>query len=213
MTKQVIDTVTVLNGIKAVPAMLAWFQPYLKNWHKQMGSKPTDAMLMVPLLWGKRPGVEALHIAMAYRAEGCTVAQFCLAGSCGPANNYRRALVKAGWATCTVEGKPYAFKLGFTAKGAERLGKAEAAIAEAVTVTVPAKAISKPKGKVKAKKAIKQPKAETPISEAPSVNEGQQLTVAENEQPLTEVELGGVDAEHDEVSQADLSALAAHFNQ
>lgn len=190
MSKTTIDTPSVLAGLKVNAAAIAWYATILKHWHKQAGGKPTDAMLYVPVLMGKRPGVEALHIAMSLRAEGCTVQQFCLAGSCGPANNYRRALVKAGWLTCTVEGKPYAFKLGLTAKGADKLVKAQAAAAAAATLTTVDPKPSK-KGKVsrKANKAKHKPTdavadvtepvnapAETPTSEPATVTEGQAAT-------------------------------------
>ena len=182
MTK-IIDNTAALNAVSVVAGKLTWFASYLKNWHKQAGEKPTDAMLRVPVLLGKRPGVEALHIAMCLRNEGCTVAQFCLAGSCGPANNYRRSLVSEGLFNCVVEGKPYAFKLGVTSKGVTALKKgAERLTAEASTAAEP-KATKKAKGsnaKRKAKGAAtvvpqgEPAQAETPISEAPMPSEGQQ---------------------------------------
>ena len=104
-----------LDTLKVDGKAIAWFASVLKNWPtKWAGAKPSDAMLYVPVVLGKRPGVEALHLAMCLRPEGCTVQQFQTAASCGPANNYRRSMVKTGWFTCTVEGKPYAFKLALT---------------------------------------------------------------------------------------------------
>jgi hypothetical protein len=181
MTKQ-IDNTAALNAVSVVAGKLTWFASYLKNWHKQAGEKPTDAMLMVPVLLGKRPGVEALHIAMCLRNEGCTVAQFCLAGSCGPANNYRRTLVSEGLFNCVVEGKPYAFKLGVTSKGVTALKKgAERLTAEASTAAEPkAKKAKGGNAKRKAKGAavavpVADPvAAETPTSEVPMPSEGQQ---------------------------------------
>ena len=163
-------TVDVLAKVNPVAGALTWFDTILKHWHREAGAKPTTAMLMVPVLLGKRPGVEALHIAMTLRAEGCTVQQFCLAGSCGPANNYRRALVKSGWFACTVTGKPYAFTLGFTAKGEAKVMAAQTALA-AVGVDTPAKPAKKAKHKAKAKKAAAVAAVETPTSEAPTGNE------------------------------------------
>lgn len=162
-------TADVLAKIVPVASMLTWFDTYLRTWHREAGSKPTNAMLMVALLLGKRPGVEALHIAMTLRPEGCTVQQFCLAGSCGPANNYRRALVKSGWFSCTVTGKPYAFTLGFTAKGEAKVMTAQAALVAAGEQ--PAKPAKKAKRKAKAKKAATVAAGETPTSEAPQVSE------------------------------------------
>ena len=191
-----IDNTAMLQSIKVNPSRLTWFADTLKHWYKQAGSKPTDAMLMAAVLMGLRPGVQALHIAMCLRPEGCTVSQFVLAGSCGPANNIRRDLVKAGYFTSKVEGKPYAFILTVTAKGQQRLNKAQAAAEAEASV------IDAPKGKkAKGKKAARKPKAapvtdvavipatvETPASDAPSAIEGQT------------------------VDPAQLQALAAQFN-
>ena len=160
-------TLDVLAKINPVAGALSWFDTILKHWYREAGSKPTPQMLMVALLLGKRPGVEALHIAMTLRPEGCTVQQFCLAGSCGPANNYRRALVKSGWFSCTVTGKPYAFTLGFTAKGEAKVMAAQAALTAAGTDT-PAKPAKKAKRKAKAAPVAV---SETATSEAPTGNE------------------------------------------
>ena len=176
-----------LDNVKADAKALTWYASLLKNWPARWaGSKPSNAMLMVPHLLGKRPGVEALHIAMCLRPEGCTVQQFQTAGSCGPANNYRRSLVKTGWFTMTVEGKPYAFKLAISKKGEARLDKCAAAYAEAQTVTAVA-----PKAKAKriSHKANVTKAPVTPVSEAPAVTEA----------PAT-------------VEAPQLEALAAHFN-
>ena len=109
---------------------LTWFTECLGRWLvAECGSKPTPDMLRAPLLLGKRPGNEALHIAMCLRPAGCTVRQFQIAGSCGPANNYRRRLVREGLFAETVEGKPYAYKLVITDKGTKAVEKAKAALA------------------------------------------------------------------------------------
>lgn len=202
MTKTTLDNATALASIKVDASRLTWFASYLKNWpFKWAGEKPSDAMLMVPVLLGKRPGVEAAHVAMCLRDGGCTVQQFQTAFSCGPANNYRSGLVKSGWFGCTVEGKPYAFKLNVTAKGMQRLERAmsEAAAAAAVTEPEqPRKATQKAKGKRISRKANVQPAAQTPTSEAPGVTEGHVADTAPVE-PAT-------------VEPAAIEALAAHFN-
>ena len=149
------NNTAALAAIKVVAAQLTWFAGHLKGWHKQAGSKPTDAMLMVPVLLGKRPGVEALHVAMCLRDEGCTVAQFCLAGSCGPANNYRRQLVGEGLFSTKVEGKPYAFKLTLTDKGVKALAKGALAIEAAASTAK----VEKPAKAKKPAKAVKTAKA------------------------------------------------------
>lgn len=181
MTKTLLDTAAVLNNVKINAGALAWFKPYLSSWLKGAGSKPTDAMLTVPLVLGKRAGVEALHIAMCLRPEGCTVQQFCLAGSCGPANNYRRALVNSGWFSVTVEGKPYAFKMTFTVKGEAKLAAMQAKLdteAQAADVA-PVKKGNGGNAKRKAAKAVTvteatpvAPATDTATSEAATGNEG-----------------------------------------
>lgn len=140
---------------------VSWFAAILAAWvPKLMGSKPTADMLSTPLYWGYRAGSEALHLAMCLRPEGCTVQQFCTAGSCGPANNKRRDVVShRKLATVTVSGTPYAYKLVMTAKGRDALkaGIAKVASDTAAEKAKPAKATvkaaGKAKGAVKAKKA------------------------------------------------------------
>lgn len=125
------------TGLKVIST--AWFNDILAKWlPAECGPKPTHEMLAVPLALGKRPGVEALHIAMTLRPAGCTVRQFQVAGSCGPANNYRRALVADGLLTVQVQGKPYAFVATLTAKGKLAVAAGEkAAIATKVTAEAP----------------------------------------------------------------------------
>ena len=183
-----------LDTMKVPAGALAWFASILKNWPARWaGAKPTEAMLYVPVVLGKRPGVEALHLAMGLRAEGCTVQQFQTAASCGPANNYRRSMVKTGWFTCTVEGKPYAFKLALTKKGEQKLDKAIAAAELAATVTQVTKPAKNAKAKRISAKANKAKAIETPTSEAPAVT-------------------GAIPAPVIEAPQVDVAALAAHFN-
>ncbi len=110
----------------------AWFNDLLAKWLPgECGPKPTHDQLAVPLALGKRPGVEALHIAMCLRPGGCTVRQFQIAGSCGPANNYRRRLVHDGLLTVHVTGKPYAFVAALTAKGKQAVAQGEKAAVQA----------------------------------------------------------------------------------
>ena len=137
---------------------LTWFNECLGRWlAAECGPKPTADMLRVPLLLGKRPGNEALHIAMTLRPAGCTVRQFQIAGSCGPANNYRRRLVREGLFAETVEGKPYAYKLVITDKGVKAVDKAKAALAAVAVKPAPvAKAVKAAKPvKAKVAKAVK----------------------------------------------------------
>lgn len=145
-------------------ANVGWYAELLAQWQpKLMGAKPTAEQLSVPLYWGYRAGLEALHISMCLRTEGCTVQQFCTAGSCGPANNKRRDVTShRKLATVTVDGKPYAYKLVMTPKGRDAL---KAGIAKAsepapepkAKKATAAKATTKAKGAVKAKPATKRP--------------------------------------------------------
>lgn len=207
------DNTAMLQSIKVNPSRLTWFADTLKHWYKQAGSKPTDAMLMAAVLMGLRPGVQALHIAMCLRPEGCTVSQFVLAGSCGPANNIRRDLVKAGYFTCKVEGKPYAFILTVTAKGQQRLDKAQAAAeAEASMVDAP-----------KGKKAARKRRLDKAKAAAEAFINSLAVTAKAKAAPVTDVavipatvETPASDApsatEGQTVDPAQLQALAAQFN-
>lgn len=152
---------------------LAWFQPYLSQWQvAQWGSKPTEAMCRASLALGapgkgKRPGIEALHIAMCLRPEGCTVRQFMGAGSGGPANNWRRALRRDyGLVTEAKVGTPYAFILRLTPKGVEQLKAAGVAIG-GLPVEKPAKVPTVTAGKPKPVQATVPAKPATPASEGP----------------------------------------------
>lgn len=140
---------------------LNWYKAMRKGWPaRECGAPLTDEQLTaahaVALGYdgkGKRAGVEALHIAMAMRDGGCTVRQFQIAGSCGPANNYRRKLVRAKLFTEKVEGKPYAYCLTLTAKGEQARVKGMTIAAAPPAEPKPAKA-----KKAKAAKPVKAPR-------------------------------------------------------
>jgi hypothetical protein len=75
----------------------------------------------------------------------------------------------------TREAVPGAYVITLAPKGQQFVDLHGAKAAEKVTGTVkPVKAAGKPKGKAKAKPATIPAQAETPISEAPTVTEGQQ---------------------------------------
>ncbi len=132
-----------------------------KAWSKAWGTQPTAAMFETVHAF-KGAGVEALHLVMCLRPEGCTVDQFRAAGTvlkaaagnlkpCGPANNTRKALVGTGAFTETVASgsKPYAYVLKLTAKGAavvKAAGK-PASASKTAKASVPAKAAKKPASK------------------------------------------------------------------
>lgn len=135
---------------------MTWYKALLASWQPKLcGPKPTAANFTTVHGWGFRPGVEALHLAMCLRPTGCTVRQFCIAGSCGPANNKRRLVVQRGWAKVSTEGKPYAFTLTVTPKGDAviKANTAKAAAGEGVTATVARGAAAGAKAKAKGAKA------------------------------------------------------------
>lgn len=118
----------------------------LANWQADK-SGPAPALAAfdtVHAIAKKRPGVEALHVAMCLRPQGCTVREFRWAGRdndgmpCGPANNYRGALVTVDKViTVNVlpgQGREYRFKAVLTAKGA--------ALCKAAGVTPPKGALA-----------------------------------------------------------------------
>src|SRR5882672_1849996 len=174
----------------------AWYSEILGSWQAKLyGPKVTADQLHTAHMLGNRPGSEALHIAMCLRVDGCTVRQFCMAGSCGPANNKRGLMIKRGLVSSTVQGKPYAFILKLTPKGAALVkaneAKAIAAVDKASAPKAPAKgktkvatkAASKPKGTPKAKVA---PKAPTTPANAPAASPeavAPQTPVSNDQQP------------------------------
>lgn len=150
-------------------AALTWYATILKGWQpKLMGAKPTAEMFHKVHMLGFRPGVEALHLAMCLREGGCTVQQFCIAGSCGPANNKRRLVTQRGHAKVTVSGTPYAYQLTLTDKGLKVIAANEVKAADQpapapkASTKAKAKAASKPKGARKARPAtVKAPAPQT----------------------------------------------------
>ncbi len=171
---------------------LAWYATVLTDWQvKLFGSKPTAAMFTMVHNWGYRPGLEALHIAMCLRPEGCTVRQFQMAGSCGPANNKRRDVVRVRQlATEAKVGTPYAFKLTPTAKGLQTAKAGEARAIAALTdqpkakkALGAAKVEAKANGKPKAAKASNGPRKAKGAPKAKPVPA--QPTVPENAPTVT----------------------------
>ena len=139
-----------------------------KHWPKASGEKPTNEQLTAAHALGCRAGVQALHIAMCLRDSGCTVQQFMLAGSCGPAHNKRRELVGKRLLKVDVVGKPYAYVAKLTDKGTHKVAEFIKAASEA-----PADADAKPVKKAKAKrKATKVEPVETEISDTAMGHDG-----------------------------------------
>src|ERR1700682_3488249 len=85
---QVLRTVTTNH-------MIDGFKFATKAWPvKYAGPVPSNEMLMVALLFGKRrrPGPEAGFVAMQLRPEGASVAELSAAFNSGPAHNHSREL-------------------------------------------------------------------------------------------------------------------------
>ena len=148
------------------------------TWHAQfdaritangLGSKPTAdmyraALTLGPIGKGKRPGVEALFVAMTLRPEGATIDQFTRAGECRTANNWLTYLQappvkRAVYGLVTVNVINGARVTRLTAKGAAMLkvaGMGANAVNGMAKPITPAKAPAKPKGAPKAGKATAQ---------------------------------------------------------
>jgi hypothetical protein len=108
---------------------------------------------------------------MCLRPQGCTVREFMVAGNCGPANNYRKALQTVTRVITVTKlpgdgGRGYRFKAAPTAKGLKlieaALGKVPAALVPQAS-DAPAKAPRKRKAK-----AAPTPQADAPASDAPA---------------------------------------------
>lgn len=163
-------------AVQAAANDITWFDGPLATWAvATMGAKPTPAMFKAALVLGKpgvgkRPGHEALHIAMCLRREGCTVRQFCTAGSCGPANNWRRALRRDyGLVSEAKTGTPYAFHLMLTAKGRDLLKAAGVAMGD-FTLDPAIKPAKQPKATSAAPKPAAAPVQPAPVNEPAKVD-------------------------------------------
>ncbi len=166
---------------------LAWYQALLADWQvKLFGSKPKAEHFTMVHNWGYRPGLEALHIAMCLRPEGCTVRQFQMAGSCGPANNKRRDVVRVRQlATEAKVGTPYAFVLKPTAKGLLTAKQGEARAIATLSEAPKGKAKPKVDGKVVAK-ANGNKKAAKPTNGQRKAKGAPNGKPAPTQQPVTE---------------------------
>lgn len=164
-----------------------YYTPLLNVWVKAWGARPTAAMFdTVHVVLGKKPGVEALNLAMMLRPEGVSDETFRAAGTalkqaygdpkaCGSANNQRKPMLAAGIITLErVPGSsPQRLHIKVTDKG-HAVAKARQGVTaalrapgKAVATTLPAKAAkatSKPRKPAKAKVPVKQapPPAEVP---------------------------------------------------
>lgn len=149
---------------------------------KLLGAKPTAELLDQVHKLGARPGKQALAIAMGLREAGITAAQMQIA--CGaPQLNKMRGFITDAFLKRVAAPKAdghTVYKLELTAKGKQRIERAEKAMAKAeqagaaVDGEAPAKSVKKAvkaKGKAKAKPVI----ADVPTVEG--TNEAASVTV------------------------------------
>lgn len=198
---------------KALKHWVDYFSGPLKAWQAKVhGAKPSPGMIIAAVAMTSKhraPGRECLSTAMQYRDEGCTVPQYQHVATIGfntivgPANNKRKAIVKAKHATETVTGKPYAFKLTPTASGAKFVLAVLDAVVAARTPDQPAKAAPAAKAKAAPKPKAAKPKAKAaaPVTAV--------VTAADN----ATAEPATVPATAEQPTSEALNALAQHFNQ
>lgn len=205
------------NGSKATSKANEpnWYDVFNARITKQnLGSLPTAdmyraAITLGPQGKGKRPGVEALWVAMTLRPEGSTINQYETAGQCRTANNWLQYLNDEGkrhvysqvhvtnvggtrFTRLTAKGVAHCVQAGMAKGALERLTrpvdaakvKATAKVTTAKPVPTPApakaKGASKPKGKPIQAPA---PKPATPPAKAPDQAPRQVLTT-EGPKPL-----------------------------
>ena len=172
----------------------SYFKPILEAWvSDHCGPKPTTdnfaVALSMPNMGGKgtkRPGHEALFVAMALRTNkagepiGCTRRQHGIAGDCGPALNYTRWLISAGYMKGGVVagGRPMAYTLTLTKKG-------EAQVKRVAEAAEPAgdEPKAKPKKEAKASKPRKPRAKKAPATEPTDQPEAPLAPQAPAEQP------------------------------
>lgn len=153
-----------------------WYGVVFKSWQvKQLGPKPTDAMLASIHGLGARPGKQALASAMGLRDCGVTAGQIVIACGAPQLNKMRGfitdALLKRLPVSPSAEGHTV-YKLELTAKGKQRVERTEKAAAtkaadgEAKPEKAAGKGTSKAKGAAKTKAKAKPAAVETPASEA-----------------------------------------------
>ncbi len=175
------------------------------TWHDQhdariakangtLGTVPTADMYRAsltlgPVAKGKRPGVEALWVAMTLRLEGATIAQYTAAGECRTANNWLQYLNDEGprcvykqvhvtrvdgrrYTRLTAKGVAHLKAAGMTAQAVDRMAK-PVDVAKVTAKPAPAagkapQASGKPTGTRKpAGKPITAP-APKPVQQAPA---------------------------------------------
>ena len=210
------------------------------KWPVNMAGSVPDRELFViaALCKTNTAGCEAGFHTGEMRREGMSLRELSGAFNCGPAHNHS---VSISQGTTRRPGAGYfwresmgdsRWRMTFTPKGEKYIMAKLAGVAAQVTAasekpTVKPKgqaqllagarkATSKPKGKVEGSWATKVAPTNTLTSEPANVTVSPEVNQAEIQpelEPVIEtVQLGGVDAEHDQVTPDQLAGLAEHFN-
>lgn len=192
---------------QAMPAWYDVFNARINAAKGTLGTPPTPDMYRVALTLGpagkgKRPGVEALWVAMTLRSEGATIAQYTAAGECRTANNWLQYLNDEGarhvykqvhvtnvggvrFTRLTAKGVAHCVAAGMAKGSLERLAK-PVDTAKVTKAKAPAKvtaAPAKPKGAAKpAGKPIQAPASKP----APAAPQAPQAAPAKPHPVLTE---------------------------
>lgn len=168
-----------------------WYATVLKGWQvKQLGSKPTEALLHTIHCLNARPGKQALACAMALRPEGVTAGQIIMA--CGaPQLNKMRGFITDGLLkrdAVPPNGAGHTvYKLTLSAKGANKVKASEARIAKAAAEADAKPADKAPKAKSKGKRKAKVTVGEPAVTDQPQADTGITAPVSEPEATHTEV--------------------------
>jgi hypothetical protein len=152
---------------------ISYYTNVTASWSKaDLGKMPSEANLSLAHVFG-RPGKQSMAVAMALRDGGVTGKQIKLAsalfdGKATPQLNHMRDLIAAK--LFTREAVSGAYVITLAPKGQQFVDLHGAKAAAKVTGDKPAAKAAKPR---KAKKVSVAPVTETPVSEAPTVSEGQ----------------------------------------
>ncbi len=175
---------TPVNGKVTKQAEITWYAGFNQRIeaNADLGTVPSNAAYKVALLLGapgrpKRPGVEALFVAMTLRPNGTTIGQFMNAGQCRTANNWLAFisdnLPRSIYGLVTVTKGPQGHRVSrLTPKGVAHCKAAGMSEASLSAFVKPPKGPSKPKGTAKATASASKPKSAKPTTDLPKATEG-----------------------------------------
>ncbi len=177
------ENTATAKSVKPVKAEPTWHDAFdarmVKN--PDLGAVPSNAAYKVALLLGapgrpKRPGVEALFVAMTLRPAGTTIGQFMNAGQCRTANNWLAYLSdnlpRSIYGLVNVTKGPQGYRASrLTAKGVAHCKAAGMTDASLAAFVKPPKGPSKAKGAAKAPSEAAKP-VTAPVPHAVMTNDG-----------------------------------------